>query len=388
MDTPHRHHHAKTLLVTLCMTLAVVCAPGCRVVGFFFPSEQIEIATDPSIQSGAPAPVDSASTRGLEVRLWVVDDTAWTATRLLQSQIEQSQELDETSQFNSIGDDAQSRWNAWGFRVVMIPVDQVQGFLGALRPLQPTNVQWLGEFGQWRPIIRAGNLASTMVRVDNGVAELDKGKPRLIARSWVEPIMGSSVIHAGVRLDLAMQIETNKRSPVVLVESARENMVEDDGPIIDELICSTMFDGTHAMVIVGDAPDEDWSLIAPSADTPYADTPNEVSETGTNERSSFGPSAQDQQPNADQQAQRQVVEPIKPITPTPPRPSVAQPAKPFGQTLGELMLTTPGSRMVRLNEARTVPRRVVVVLIPRTQGGFTLIPSVPISNPTQGSTQE
>ena len=357
-------------------------------VRLFFPSEQIEIAPDPSLQPGAPAPIDSASTRGLEVRLWVVDDTDWTTTRLLQSQLEQSQLIDGPDSINSIGDEVQAQWNAWGFRVVMIPIDQVQGFLDALRPLQPTNVQWLGEFGQWRPIIRAGNLPTTMVRVGNGVAVLENGRPRMIARSWVQPIMGPDEIHAGVRLDLALQIETSKRPSVMLVESQRERMVEDDGPIIDELLCSAVFDGTHAMVIVGDAPDSDWALLPMSAQAVDA-----IANPSLNKPSEFGPSATDLQANPDGaqlEPDLQESPSANATAPRTPRPSVAQPAKPYGQTLGELMLTSPGSRTVRLNEARVVPRRVVVVLVPRTQGGFTLLPSVANtirSNEAQGKTQ-
>ncbi len=55
-------------------------------------------------------------------------------------------------------------------------------------------------------------------------------------------------------------------------------------------------------------------------------------------------------------------------------PGGVEPIKPLGKTLGELMLTSSGSRIVRANQTRTVPKRVIVVLVPRVDGTFTLIP--------------
>lgn len=336
---------------TLICVAVFVCAPGCKVVGLFFPSDSIELAGDQDV----PAPIDSVSTRGLEVRLWVVDDTYWSASRALLPYVEAGS-----------SDESIERWADWGFRLVRVPIQDVQGVLDSLRPVQPINTQWLGEFGQWRAIVRAGELQTSRVRVGDHSVSIERGRPRLIARSWVEPMLTEDAVIPAVRLDLAMQIETKKRSNAsALYQIDRERMIEDEGPILDELIRSSMMDGSYALVLVGEAPGFDWGSLPEDI--------GEISIQESNDSDEFGPgeesdeSTQGERDQSEQQIERTTIA---------EKPIGSRPEQPSGQSLGEQMLTGGGSRIIRLNESRTIPKRVVVVLIPRVDGGYSLLPRV------------
>jgi hypothetical protein len=370
----------------------LACAPGCRVVRYYFPSEEIEIAGGTSDGSGAPAPMNSAATRGLEVRLLVVDDTDWAGPRGLLAYLDDPAQSSADAQSNPIDAKTIARWNDWGYRVLALPIDQVDGFLGGLRPIQPTNVQWLGEFGNWRAVVRAGELKVTRVRVGDGSVKVDPGKPRLIARAWVEPMLTDTDVVPALRLDLGMQIEAigeqvTRRRNTRLFEIDREHSIAEEGTLIEDLFFSAMLDGSQAIVLMGEAPGVDWHDLADlivDADLFQEEADDE--QPSKSEDSVFGPDGGTSSEQADKADtdQSESTSPARDVDGGRARrgPTVNQPSKPMGQSLGELMLTSPGSRVVRLNQARKIPKRVIVVLIPRVEGGFSLLPRT--SSPARG----
>ena len=379
----HRVHLDRVWLTLACI-LWVSVAPGCRVVkavkGLFLPSDRIELAGDDQI----PAPIDSASTRGLEVRLWVVDDSQWSTARALYPYAQ-----GETSGL----DQSFEQWERWGFRFVRVPIDEVQGFLDGLRPVQPTNVQWLGEFGQWRAVVRAGELDRTRVRVGDHSQVIEQGRPRLIARSWVEPMLSVDDVVPGVRLDLAMQIETRKQSGVSLTYQVdRERMIEDEGPVLDELLFSSVLDGSYALVLVGETPGLDWGALPPLGgfDDAPADQesgvvgPREAFDASDPEASQSGTQSQGDQSGPGHSKGEPSKVSSKSFSKAPSKALamggvVRQnlgPLEPDGQSLGELMFTSGESRFTRVDARRASPKRVVVVFLPRVEGGYGLIPRV------------
>ncbi len=335
---------------------------------------------------GRLASIDSGSTRGLEVRLWVVDDTDWAVARSLVPYLDDFEGVSRDGHADPLWVQTRSRWSDWGFRTIMIPMDQVEGFLGQLRPVQPISVQWLGEFGHWRAIVRAGELGTNHVRVGQRLVEIDHGRPRLIARSWIEPMLTLADVVPAVRLDLGLQIEINdSRSrqwrQSGFFEPGRERSIEDDGPVIDELMRTVMLDGSQALIIVGEAPGVDWNRLADSVGaSALGEEAAEGEKADDQDSEAFGPNegqnlGQNQGQDQTEQAQsdRHDVRGDS-STSLSKRPRVDQPSKPMGQSLGELMLMSPGSRTVRLNQPRTVSKRVIVVLIPRVEGGYSLLP--------------
>ncbi|MGV6814264.1 MAG: hypothetical protein ACWA5W_04540 [Phycisphaerales bacterium] len=348
---------------------------GCASATKNTPSDQIELGRGggggltQELADGSLGTIETDSARGLEIRLWVVDDTQWDALRLLNEYTE--------SQSTSIREQDRQRWADWGFRLVAMPVDEVDGFLGALRTVQPKNIQWLGEFNAWRPVVRAGNLPTQTVRVGDRTRQIESGKPRIIARSWIEPMLGATDVLPIVRLDLGIQVESSRRrTDPRLLGIAHQRTIEDEGPIIDDLLMSIPLDGSQAIVLVGDAPDSDWDALpkglieddeagsSSGASTDAGDTDNDPS--------AFGPTGDDARstqpgsvdsPNADDLGR----------SGSRSSRGAVQPEVPQIKSLGELMLTSAGSRLERLNQARTLPKRVVVVFLPRVEGGWSML---------------
>lgn len=355
-----------SLVAVLCAGV-MVCAPGCKVVQFFFPADEIELASNDTGGIESPSSIESSSSRGLEILLWVVDDTDWTAARLLSPYLDRSQQAG----ISPVSESDESRWADWGFRLVAVPIEDVDKVLEQLSPVQPINVQWLGEFGQWRAVVRAGELRTSHVRVGQRAIAIEQGRPRMIARSWVEPILTETDVIPGVRLDLSMQIESKSAGRNGgFFDPQRERMIEDDGPVIDELIYSHVLDGTRAIVIVGDAPDARWDEL-PEPASALSDGSKPPTLSG-----GFGPdeSKDDSVSEGDQDQGVQEPRDRSSAQARGSRSGGVEPIKPLGKTLGELMLTSSGSRIVRANQTRTVPKRVIVVLVPRVDGTFTLIP--------------
>ncbi len=340
MPKSRRYHLGHLLGCALCA--GALCAHGCTGAGS---SNQSPDGVELAGGNGGPSPIDSASTRGLEIWLWVVDDTDWTSARLLSPYLS-----DATGQ---IDDASASMWSDWGLRLVAVPIDEVQGFLDALTPVQPINVQWLGEFGSWRPIVRAGELRTGHVRVGNGWREVGLGRPRLIARSWIEPMLTTSKVVPAVRIDLGIQIETKKRrNDPRLLGIDRQRLIEDVGPVLDELMMSMVLDGSHAVVIVGEAPETQWNQLPNSA----AEYLQGLDEAQT-ERA-FGPGEYERSSEAEpkQADQDQTNGKARPES-----RGFSEPAKPTGKALGELMFTSSGSRIIKANQTRISPKRVIVV---------------------------
>lgn len=306
---------------------------GCKAVRkWFAPAEGIALGEPDA------APVSTPRERqGLGVRLLVVDDTDYDAARALRGHAP----LRDAS--------VQSRWARWGFRVVEVPVGDVEMLISSLRAVQPMSVQFMGEFGHWRPLVRSGPIQQSSVQVGDSTRSLDPGRPRLIARAWAEPRLTDSGVDQVLRLDLGMQIESRNQNAYQLLPSQGEETLDDKGRVIDELLSTIRLDGRHAIVIVGEAPGTDWSEL-PEARSALAEL-EQIEDQ-------IGPEAEDEQ---EPEAETQEPEPFRAQEPS---RAVIEPSVPRSRSLGELMLNVPGSRLVRANEARRIPKRVVIVLTP------------------------
>lgn len=342
--------------VLLSLGVVLVGASGCKAVRkWLSPAEGVELASPDAVSTVNEATLsDPQARRGLEVRMLVVDDTDYDAPRLLRAF--------DALPASAIGVDVQERWARWGFRVVEIPVDQLDSTLGSLTPVRPVSVQWLGEFGGWRALIRAGYSEQSLVRVGESSRTIEPGRPRLIARSWIEPMLTDSGRTAVLRLDLGMQIENDNRSSFVLLPDQRARTLDDDGQVIDELLSSLTLRGDHAVVIIGEAPGSDWDELP---------EPTPVEVVLDENEASVGPEGSEAESDGVEAEARPA-----------PRPFASGTAQPLGprtpalRSLGELMLVAQGSRLTRANETRDIPRRVLIVLVPSVRGDFEML-SIP-----------
>lgn len=314
--------------VVLTLASALLAAPGCRVVRkWFAPAEQVELSDAPTIASESQL-ADPDARQGIEVRMLVVDDTDYDAPRALRPFVGEGVE-------HSVEASTREAWAAWGLRLIEVPVDQLDATLARMRVVRPISNQWLGEFGAWRAIIRSGENGSTRVRVGDSLRQIEAGRPRLIARSWSEPMLVEDGVRQVLRLDLGVQIEAKGDSQFLLLPDQRERTLDDQGQVIDELLSSITLRGDRALVIVGDEPGADWSGIPDPA--PVIQTP---AEDGEDEQSSGQPVSR----------------------------AINEPRVPPVRSLGELMFVAPGSRMTRAGESRNIPKRVVVILVPSLRG--------------------
>lgn len=320
--------------VILACGLALACLPalsGCKAVRkWLAPADAIELTPSESVDSS-----ESTDRQGLGIRLLVVDDTNYDAPRALRA-------------YPMVRDErVASQWSRWGYRIVEVPVEDIDPMLAALRPVQPISLQFMGEFGNWRPLVRSGTIRAQRVAVGDSTREVGAGRPRLIARSWTEPALTDRGVERLLRIDLGMQIEMPRGNGFELVPEHREPTLDDQGTVIDELLSSIHLDGTHALVIVGEAPGEDWANLP--------EITGLVDLTGQGDR--LGPSADDERdPESTETAGERPGERVY-------RDAI-EPSAPRTRSLGELMLVAPGSRVIRANESRAIPKRVVIVLIP------------------------
>ena len=314
-------------LVLLGLASAILITPSCKAVGkWFAPAEQTEIPDAPTIASESQL-ADPEARQGLEVRMLVVDDTDYDAPRALRPFIQPSGDT-------SVEPRVRDAWESWGLRLIEVPVDQLDSTLAAMRVVRPISNQWLGEFGAWRAIIRSGENPSTRVRVDESLRQIDAGRPRIIARSWSEPMLVEDGVRRVLRLDLGVQIESKQDNAFMLLPDQRERTLDDQGQIIDELLSTITLRGDRALIIVGDEPGADWSAIPDPAPI-EAENPEDEGESEDSEPAS-----------------------------TPSSRAIVEPRVPRVRSLGELMFVAPGSRMTRAGVSRNVPKRVVVVLVP------------------------
>lgn len=344
--------HAALWLLCACVLCA---APGCRVVrGWFSPAQEAALADPDPIERVQDATLSDPDARqGLEVRLLVVDDTNYDAPRVLDAFAPQSDSADV------IEPTLARTWSAWGFRFIPVPIERLDEALDKLTPVRPMSVQWLGEFGSWRPLVRTGNNSQTRVRVGESYRTIEPGRPRLIARSWTVPHLSERAVERVLRLDLGIQIESTNDNAFALLPDQRQRTIDDQGPVLDELLSTITLRADHALVIVGESPGTDWSQLP----EPQPIAPPQP-ENG--DEQPIGPGSQDDRaPDAAAQQER--------VPFSTPRSAAVEPREPAMRSLGELMLVAPGSRLMQRGQTRETPMRVVIVLIPSVRGEFRML---------------
>ncbi|MFG0247223.1 MAG: hypothetical protein ACF8MF_14355 [Phycisphaerales bacterium JB052] len=344
-------------VVLLAIGSVLLCAvPGCKAVGKWFnPADEAELGESQPFEYVSDASLSDPDTRlGLEVRLLVVDDTDYDTARVLR-------EINASGISQGwVDPDTRALWSKWGFRLIAVPLDRLDSALATLTPVRPLSVQWLGEFSAWRPLVRSGENRQSSVRVGESTRSIEPGRPSLIARSWSVPQLSDGGVDRVLRVDLGMQVEAGKGNAYELIPDRRRRTLDDQGLVIDELLSTLVLHGDHALVIVGEAPDADWSkLPEPDSQAAFATDAGDEQVVGP------GPEEDDDQPDG--------LEPEESVPFTSPSRAASEPEVPALRSLGELMLVAPGSRLVKQGEARDVPKRVVIVLVPSVRGSFRML---------------
>ena len=255
---------------------------------------------------------------GLEVAVWTCDDTAFAASRVLARYESRPVPI-------SVGERA--AWRQRGIRFVAVPVEEIDALARSTRPLSPVQRQRFGQLTSWAAVVRGPAIKAGAVGPGGAIPA---GKPRLIARAWIEPDLSSGVMRRVVRIEAGVQIETG-RLPNLLRDSETLGTVSDDGVLVEGLLASFAADGGDAIVLVGESPAINWASLPGEAE--------DGSGTG-----------------------------LEPVSQTDPARAGMGPSEPMPRSVGEHMLAADAIP-ARGGRPGVPPRKVLVVLIPRVDAG-------------------
>ena len=261
--------------------------------------------------------------RGLELRVLTVDDSGDRVAQALARY-----EQDQGVLYGVMDESVHQRWRDWGLRWVVVPIDELDPVIASQDLTKAVQVRWMGEFANWRPIIRTGQLGSRPVRIGEpggDVQRILRGRPRLLGRAWTVPEVSEFGTTVKLHLDLGVQIANPpKRDPLGTIKPPT---ALDEGALIDELRMTLSLDSSHALVLVGEDPAVQWVDAGDGNSSPISVV------TG----SGLGPGFEG------------------------PR------------TLGQSMLSTPGTGIVSPGVRYVAPKKVLLVLVPKAGGSYRLL---------------
>ncbi len=269
----------------------------------------------------------SAAEQGLEVIVWTANDPDHRVGRLLRDYAEGAPPVPP--------EDA-ARWAAVGLRLLAVPAEDLEALLLACPPITPLQRQRFGQVPAWTPLVRGPQLPDALPGPD--ARPLPGGRPRLIARSWVEPRITAGRRHDIVRTELGIQIEHQRRQPL-MADPGAERSIADEGHILHALLTVHAGTGREALVLVAEDPDTDWAELPPPAPPVQASTDPD---------------------NPDEEAPA-------PLPPAPPRQ----------RTLGEWMLSSPAIPAQGGGRPGAPARKVFVIFLPRLRATTAPMPVPP-----------
>lgn len=282
-------------------------------------------APEPTPAEQFSAPVVRGADAGLEARLWVVENLSGVLAGALRDYPPPA------------GADAAEldTWKRNGFRVLEVPLDDLEPVLATLPTIGPRHREWLGLLPEWVEVVKGAQLASPQTaKLDSGPVTLGPGRLRLVARCWTTPALTpargdqtatpAALLHIEVMPELLGPKRPDRDEMARLLDTTITPRAGVRGMAFDRLRLGITASGGSAVIIVPEDPDVDWRADAEGRP-----------ESGL-----------------DPDAARDVVGPRIPQAPT----------------LGELMLTS-----LALPES-VGDARVVVVLVPRVPERFNLLP--------------
>jgi hypothetical protein len=282
-------------------------------------------AAPPTQADALSAPVVRGVEAGLEARLWVVENRSGVLAGALRDY-----------PAPAAADPAElETWRRNGFRVLEVPLEDLETVLAGLPTIGPRHREWLGLLPEWVEAVKGAQLAGQQpVRLDSGPVMLGPGGLRLVTRCWTTPAPGpisgdqaagpAALLHIEVMPELVGPRRAERDEIARLLDGGVAPRSGVRGMAFDRLRLSLTASGGSALVIVPEDPEVDWRADAEGRP-----------ESGL-----------------DPDAARALVGPRMPKAPT----------------LGELMLTS-----LALPES-VGDARVVVVLVPRVPERFNLLP--------------
>ena len=209
------------------------------------------------------SPVVRGAEEGLEARLWAIEGRPGLLAAV----------LGEFGPPASADARQVARWKENGLRVVEVPLDRLDWVRAQLPTMGPINREWLGMLPEWVEVVKGPTLTRERpIRLDSGVVGLGPGRLRMMARCWAMPSAGLLNDQAGVGSVLQIELMPELRIPRQAHDESLGMLFEDTvssgepgarGIAFDRLVLACRSSGEHAIVIVAESADADWSEPAP-----------------------------------------------------------------------------------------------------------------------------
>lgn len=232
------------------------------------PDEQAPPAAPPAPppKKKAPGPADSYTGHPTDGPPLVFDGKKWRAAGALQTVELRDDKTDLEKALTPyldrpvpLTEEQAARWRAAGLRMVAVPIADLDRLQSSLRLVGGVQQQWLGELPAWTDIVRGrAEEAPTVVATDDGVAKLEPGRLRLLARCWMAPLTGPSGEPAPVlRLEMIPEHQPDRPEPVRMLQAA--GLGAGDGDVLFRRLAVAVSVGAgDAYLIIPEKPAAEW----------------------------------------------------------------------------------------------------------------------------------
>lgn len=292
-----------------CALLAACGSQGAKPDGVTNPDAELQVAGGSKSFRGTLS--------GLETQTWVVNDTTGEVGRALAGYA--AGETPAKAEMVRL-------WRAGGLRIVAVPEVDVEKIRNSLTIVGPLQRRWNGELARWTPLwagpawegARELSIAVGAAMRERESLTMSAGRMRMLARAYAMPMLVGERLESRLRIELVPQHEEPDGSVRALQRQLRGGVdAEQRGMVFGRMALEFVARPGECYMITADAPELEW--------------------VSDGERSSDSPG-----------------------------PEMSREGKVDGApTLGEAMLTD-------VTRDGTLKARVVLVLVPKVPGTFTL----------------
>lgn len=342
--------------------IGLIAFTGCRSTPEPPASEPGTVIIEELAERVEEEPIGIAQETGIEVHWWLVDDTnASVARALAPSRLALWSRSDGPA--TEFAPHTLEAWRSSGLRVFSLSPGSFAPLQQHLPPRHSWERLWLGQSVEWRELVAGRSLPRReLVRVEGTAVPVPAGRLRLLARAWQTPDANRAAIH----LELLPQIA--QRNPALAMDPSRQPDRYSElnaGRVFDTLHLRARLIPGRIYVIVPAAPDEDWDAQASAALRAASEPPT----------TPVAESSDDAEHETPQPPRRDTYEvPEGPIGPTPDLSDLAYGPSDAGPlTLGQAAFITEPEPAPDSNDPLPT-RRLIIVIIPRSSGHFSLLP--------------
>jgi hypothetical protein len=295
--TPRRH-------IARCVPIGLVAASACALA--VLPACRSRSPGRAPVQPATASPVVRGADRGLEIWSWIVADNRQLSVSTEHNESQAAPDLAIAESANrpgqpaatdkpvppvgpirvSVSDDRADiesllapyldrpvpmsaelldRWRASGFRIVAVPIADLERLQAACRSVGQMQRQWLGDVTDWTDAVRGPTLVTRRaVTLDDGVMNMEPGQLRLLVRCWAVPAgQGPDGATPAIHLDIAPRHDplVPERDRMLAAAGVQQNA---QPHFLARLAASLIVREETALVFIPEKPSADWKSPTPT----------------------------------------------------------------------------------------------------------------------------